>query len=325
MTKIEWTDETWNPVTGCDKISQGCKNCYAEKMHKRLMGMFPEKYSKPFLGNIELHASELFKPISRKKPTWYFVNSMSDLFHEDVPFDFIDNVFAVMDCCPQHTFQILTKRPDRMLAYLRENRSWRVGQLKVSYDSSDYDLNSWPLKNVILGTSAEDQENYNRRAVPMVFVRQLGWTTMLSAEPLLGKLQMFIRPGDIMEHTFNWVIVGGESGHKARPMHPQWVRDLRDECDDAGVPFFFKQWGEWAPEVLIENNADFQLCLDSDAPGTDVQIINIRGKHNNRIFIEGITEPHIRVLKLGKKSSGNILDGHRHLQFPELLKTPVHA
>jgi protein gp37 len=145
MTKIEWTDQTWNPVTGCDKVSQGCKNCYAEVMHRRLMGMFPDKYSKPFLGNVELHEDELEKPFTWKSPRMVFVNSMSDLFHEDVPFDFIDRVYNTMLANPRHTYQILTKRPERMRLYYEK----RIG--------------GWGGPNIWLGVSCEDQKTADER------------------------------------------------------------------------------------------------------------------------------------------------------------------
>lgn len=277
MTKIEWTDEVWNPVTGCDKVSQGCKNCYAEIMHRRLMGMFPDKYGKPFLGNIQLHESELMRPTTwRNKPRRIFVNSMSDLFHEDVPFSFIYKVFAVMDVCRMygHTFQILTKRPGRMLEFMNAHVS--------------YTINS-PLDNVWLGVSVEDQKTADER-IPLLLQTPAA-VRFLSCEPLLGPINIAhsLMYGQWnlnadLHHTqkINWVIVGGESGRNARPMHPDWVRSLRDQCHAAGVPFFFKQWGEWAPSDLL---MPFK------------------------------SEP---VFKVGKKKSGNYLDGKQHLEFPNV-------
>jgi protein gp37 len=301
MSKIEWTDVTWNPVTGCDKVSQGCKNCYAEVMHRRLRGMFPEKYSKPFLGHIQLHASELMKPLKWKKPKMVFVNSMSDLFHPDVPFDFIDNVFAVMDCCPQHTFQILTKRPDRMAQYFAEMRAWRVGQLKYAYDSSDYDLNAWPLKNVWLGTSCEDQNTADERIPHLLKVPTE--IRFLSCEPLLGSIDFKLYASSLTGiPLLNWVIAGGESGPKARPMHPDWIRSLRNQCTITGVPFFFKQWGEW-----IDNQ------------NMPRELINIDYKKHE--FGNGYFQTD--MWKVGKKNAGNILDGVQHLNFPTNHFNPV--
>ncbi|HMG94379.1 MAG TPA: phage Gp37/Gp68 family protein [Chryseolinea sp.] len=265
MTKIEWTDEVWNPVTGCDKVSQGCKNCYAEIMHRRLMGMFPDKYSKPFLGNIELHEDELMKPLKwRNKPRRVFVNSMSDLFHEDVDYGFIYKVFAVMDVCRQygHTFQILTKRPGRMLEFMKAHVS--------------YTINS-PLDNVWLGVSVEDQKTADER-IPLLKHTSAA-VRFLSCEPLLGPINDHLDTQKI-----HWVIVGGESGRHARPMYPDWVRSIRDQCRASDIPFFFKQWGEWAP-------SDLPMPFHS--------------------------EP---VFKVGKNKSGNHLDGNQHLEFPHIQK-----
>lgn len=233
-TLIQWTDETWNPTTGCNKVSPGCKNCYAEKMHKRLMAMFPQKYNKPFLDGVKMHESEMLKPFNWKKPKRIFVNSMSDLFHEDVTFEFIKQVFGVMELCTHHTFQILTKRPERMLHYLRtRQRGWR---------------NNNVLPNVIVGTSAENQGAFNSRSEAMFLIKDLGWKTMLSCEPLLSPIPyLLLKPGDIMHGVFDWIIAGGESGPKARSINPEAFRNIRDQCKEAYVPFFFKQWGAQQP------------------------------------------------------------------------------
>jgi len=232
-TLIQWTDETWNPTTGCNKVSPGCKNCYAEKMHNRLMAMYPKKYKTPFLDGVQTHLHELDKPKRWKQPKRIFVNSMSDLFHEDVEHSFIDLVFGVMMECPHHTFQILTKRPETMLQYLRTRKQWRNGGV---------------LPNVIVGTSAEDQTTYGKRSVAMFMVKNLGWKTMLSCEPLLKPIPyLLIKPGDVLEGVFDWIIAGGESGHKARHINPEAFRNIRDQCKEANVPFFFKQWGAQQP------------------------------------------------------------------------------
>ena len=208
---IEWTEITWNPVTGCTKISPGCKNCYAERMSKRLRAMGMEKYRDGF--SVATHHSSLDEPLRWKKPRLVFVNSMSDLFHESTPSDFIKAVFDVMNRAPQHTFQVLTKRPARAVAL--------EGKL------------NWP-PNVWLGTSIESEEWLFR-------VNLLGKTgartKFLSLEPLLGPLPNLDLNG------IDWVIVGGESGPGARPMSPDWVREIRDTCVNSGTPFFFKQWG----------------------------------------------------------------------------------
>lgn len=208
---IEWTDATWNPVTGCTKVSQGCKHCYAERMAHRLQAMGSPRYRNGF--QVTLHADLLNQPLHWTKPRRVFVNSMSDVFHPDVPDTFIADIFAVMAQTPQHTYQILTKRPER-LARL-------AGCLPFP-------------PHVWIGTSVESLEVMSRirwlREVPAA-------VRFLSCEPLLGPLPHLLLDG------IHWVIVGGESGAHARPMHPEWVLDIRDQCVVRDIPFFFKQWG----------------------------------------------------------------------------------
>lgn len=208
---IEWTEYTWNPVTGCTKVSQGCKHCYAERMAKRLHGMQNPRYLNGF--NVTLHDDLVDLPRSWKKGRLVFVNSMSDMFHENVPLDFIARVFETMTACPQHTFQVLTKRSER----LRE----LAPELK------------WP-GNVWMGVSVEDKRVMHR-------VRDLAATPasvkFLSCEPLIGPLHR------IPLAEIDWVIVGGESGPKARPMKARWVEDIQRQCARKDVAFFFKQWG----------------------------------------------------------------------------------
>ena len=210
-SKIEWTDSTWNPVTGCNKISPGCKNCYAERLSKRLKATGMEKYRNGFA--VTLHPDTLEIPLRWRKPRSIFVNSMSDLFHAEVPEAFIEQVFDVMTRAHWHRYQVLTKRPERAA-----------------------NLNStlpWPAQ-VWMGASVESQD-YVRR------IDQLRETDaaikFLSLEPLLGPLPNLDLEG------IDWVIVGGESGPGARPMQADWARDIRDQCQDAGIPFHFKQWG----------------------------------------------------------------------------------
>lgn len=210
-TKIEWTEVTWNPVTGCNKVSQGCKNCYAERMAKRLKAMKNQRYINGF--NITLHHDLIDAPRKWKKPRLIFVNSMSDLFHEKIPLDFIQQVFKTMNETPQHTYQILTKRTER-LKELSSHLNWS--------------------NNIWMGTSVENIEVTYRiddlKTVP-AHIR------FLSCEPLLGSL------GKLNLDDIHWVIVGGESGPKARPMKKDWVLEIRDQCEEQNVPFFFKQWG----------------------------------------------------------------------------------
>ncbi|MBS0325022.1 MAG: phage Gp37/Gp68 family protein [Proteobacteria bacterium] len=211
VSRIEWTEMTWNPVTGCRKISQGCKHCYAERMAKRLHAMGSRRYVNAFAPT--LHQDLLDVPRRWKRPRVIFVNSMSDLFQDDVQLDFIKRAFATMRACPQHTFQILTKRAER----LREFAS----------------ALPWP-PNVWMGVSIEDARVIDRithlQAVPAA-------VRFLSCEPLIGALDRLPLAG------IHWVIVGGESGPKARPMKQAWVDSIHRQCVVAGVPFFFKQWG----------------------------------------------------------------------------------
>lgn len=279
MTKIEWTDEVWNPVTGCSKVSEGCKNCYAERFSHRF-GWTKKPWT---VGNAEenvkLHPERLEQPLRWRKPRKIFVNSMSDLFHEQVPFEFIDKVFAVMALSPKHTFQILTKRPKRMLEYFKSvderaryftalpNRSvdYESGRicelLRNSTPGTPPIDRKWPLSNVWIGVSVENQKVADER-IPLL-LQTPATIRFLSLEPLLGPIDLSgykpfdgecfcqdktvgCKPrlaNDCPESAVDWVIVGGESGPRARPMHPDWVRSLRDQCQQAGVPFFFKQWG----------------------------------------------------------------------------------
>lgn len=216
-SKIEWTEQTWNPTTGCTKISAGCKHCYAEVMAKRLHAMGAHGYENTF--ELTLQPNRINQPLLRKKKTVYFVNSMSDLFHEDIPDSFLDEVFNVIRQTPQHTYQILTKRAERLPVYFAEREC---------------------PQNVWLGVSVEDKKH----GIPRIdFLRQVkAQIRFLSVEPLLEDL------GEMDFNEIHWVIVGGESGSKARPMKPEWAESIRDQCEDAGVAFFFKQWGGWGAD-----------------------------------------------------------------------------
>jgi protein gp37 len=213
QSSIEWTEMTWNPVTGCDKISAGCKFCYAEVMAKRLQAMGVEKYENGF--KLAIHEAELQRPYKWKKPKVVFVNSMSDLFHKNVPIDFIKGVFRVMKENPQHVFQVLTKRADVLRYY--DSEGWL-----------DWTHNIW------MGVSVENEKVMNR----IDLLRQTkARVKFLSCEPLIGPLPKMNLQG------IDWVIVGGESGRKPRPMKPEWVADIKAQCDHKDVAFFFKQWG----------------------------------------------------------------------------------
>ena len=217
QTKIEWTEQTWNPVTGCTKVSPGCKHCYAETMARRLTAMKAPGYENGF--EISLMPDRLEQPLKRKKPTVYFVNSMSDLFHEDIPFSFIDKIMKTIQQTPQHTYQILTKRAERMAEY---------------FATRSVPTNAW------LGVSVEDQ----RYGLPRIdSLRTINAAVrFLSAEPLLECLGEFNLTG------IHWVIVGGESGPKSRPMKPEWVDSIQSQCERQRAAFFFKQWGGWGAD-----------------------------------------------------------------------------
>lgn len=210
-SKIEWTESSWNPLTGCTKTSPGCKHCYAERMAKRLQAMGQEKYHNGF--SLTIHENSLNEPLLWKKPQTIFVNSMSDLFHEEVPWEFIENIFKVMQEANWHTFQILTKRAERLL------------------ECSD--LVYWS-NNVWMGVTVENSDFQYR----IDFLRKTNaHVKFLSLEPLLGPIEELNLEG------IDWVIVGGESGPGARPIKEEWVTEIRDQCVSANVPFFFKQWG----------------------------------------------------------------------------------
>jgi protein gp37 len=279
-TKIEWTDETWNVVTGCTKVSPGCDNCYAETIAHRFAGSkaFPNGF------DVTLHEARISQPLRWKRSARVFVNSMSDLFHADVPDDFIARVFAVMSLSPQHTFQVLTKRPGRMRSLL-SNREFLAlvddHREQLRPDCGDF---AWPLPNVWLGVSVENQKWADIR-IPALLETPAA-VRFLSCEPLLGPIDLFAGDHSTHERDFDgnddyicldcstderhvpwrvidrsnlgidWVIVGGESGPKSRAMHPDWARSLRDQCATAGVPFFMKQWGEWGPAPFIVRICD---------------------------------------------------------------------
>jgi protein gp37 len=216
-SSIEWTEHTWNPTTGCTKVSSGCQNCYAEVMARRLKAMGVKGYENGF--TLTLQPNRLKEPLRRKKPTIYFVNSMSDLFHEEIPYEYIRGVFETIKKTPQHTFQILTKRADRMSEFL---------------NSYDLPQNAW------IGVTVEDREYGIPRIDKLSQVNAP--VRFLSVEPLLEDL------GTLNLKNIQWVIVGGESGPKARPMEPDWVKSIQQQCEKHNISFFFKQWGGWGED-----------------------------------------------------------------------------
>jgi len=220
-TKIEWTDKTWNPITGCTKISAGCVNCYAEVMSVRLKAMGTDKYKNGF--NLSLHEDCLSEPLKWKKPHTIFVCSMSDLFHEKVPFEFVDKIIDITKQTPQHNYQILTKRAKRMFDY---------------FDGKEISQNIWLGVTVDISTSKDRIDYIRELDAPIKF---------LSCEPLLEDI------GELDLANIDWVIVGGESGSKARPMEKEWVLSIKKQTEEQGSAFFFKQWGTWGADGIKRN------------------------------------------------------------------------
>lgn len=262
-TKIEWADTVWNPVTGCSKVSEGCRNCYAERMAKRLAGRCGYPADEPF--SVRPHTERFDEPLHWRKPRRVFVCSMGDLFHNDVPLWHIDRIFQMMSECQKHTFMVLTKRPHKMQWVLEETEHGR--RIKAR----------WALPNVGLGVSVEDQPTADLR-IPILLDTPAAWR-FVSYEPALGPVDFsqwvfsaevirrydeviarfvmkFPPPGPIGRPVrLDWVIAGGETGPGARPAHPDWFRSVRDQCQAAGVPFFFKQWGD-ATKFYGQPNVD---------------------------------------------------------------------
>lgn len=318
-TSIEWTDATWNPVRGCSIVSKGCTNCYAMRQAHRSHGAGGAyegltkltKGGPVWTGEVRLVPELLEQPLKWQRPRRIFVNSMSDLFHENVPDSFIDQVFGVMGECDDggtvHTFQVLTKRPQRMLAYIsaRGREAWNARRMNRK---------AWPARNVWLGVSVEDQAAADER-IPLLLQTPAA-VRWISAEPLLGPINLRsievnrgINDGPLKsvnhlsEHDalsgdsisnlgfgysggpkIDWVVAGGESGPGARPMQPEWARLLRDQCAAVQTAFFFKQWGAWAPPI----------AEDGVPPGA----------------LEG------RLYRVGKKAAGRELDGRTHDEYP---------
>lgn len=326
---IEWTDATWNPITGCSILSPGCTHCYAMKLagtrlrnHPSRAGLTTKTKAGPvWNGKVRFNEEWLTQPLVWRKPKMVFVCAHGDLFHEDVPDEWIDRVFAVMALAPQHSFQVLTKRPERMRRYISEcsrllGRQSEIraaisavaggrdapgvtdAWLRVSGGPSEWK----PLVNVWLGVSAEDQPRYDQRAG---YLRATpAAVRFFSMEPLLGPI--------IAPWLADLVILGGENG--SRPMHPDWARSLRDQCEDAGVPFFFKQWGSW--EVALDrerDDPDWRADYSREfADGGKHKWLNLAGGcgfHGERFHV---------MRNVGKKAAGRLLDGVEYNGMPEV-------
>ena len=328
-SKIEWTDATWNIITGCSVISDGCKNCYAMRLaggrmqhHPSRAGLTqPSKRGPVWTGEVRFNEEWLDQPLRWRKPRMIFVCAHGDLFHENVPDEWLDRIWAVMALCPQHIFQVLTKRPDRAHRYLTDKSTARsdgrgdaVLQLAAhhGFDWSTIIMEGfgWPLRNVWMGVSAEDQPRlqerwWHLRRLPAA----LRW---LSCEPLLGSLD-FSALSDGPELGLDWVVVGGESGPGARPMHPEWARSIRDQCAAAGVPFFFKQWGEWAPgEAIAGAPSRTEETATWFADRWDFERVTVR--MSEQMHRDDAPD----LYRIGKKRAGDLLDGRQHHEWPEI-------
>lgn len=284
-SSILWTDATWSPVTGCTPKSAGCKNCYAKREVESRWSKNPKSvfFGRPFT-DVQVHENQLMAPMKWKEPHRIFVCPRSDLFHESVSFEFIDWVFAVMALCPHHTFQVLTKRPERLLEYATQHtRHGFMVQAARDLLSTNIPMPKWnqiqpfqwPLKNIWLGVTAENQATANER-IPLL-IQTPAAVRWISAEPLIEAVDLRLwlgidrrSPSSDWERGgvnqgIDWVVVGGESGRHARPMQPDWARTLRDQCAAAGVPYLFKQWGK---HVALEEDAQtgraFGAALSED-------------------------------------------------------------
>lgn len=329
---IEWTQETWNPVVGCTHVSEGCEHCYAAreasgrlKTHPIYAGLAE---GGRFTGEVRLLPERLDQPLRWRRPRVVFVNSMSDLFHDEVPDEFIEQVFVVMARTPWHTYQVLTKRPGRMASLLNRpdvGRTFIVN--RAASELSDAGLAPfqgshvppWPLPNVWLGTSVENQRWADVR-IPKLLDTPAA-VRFLSCEPLLGPVTFEGLAGwPDAPALVDWVIVGGESGPKARPMHPNWARSLRDQCVAAGVDFFFKQWGEWGP--LAGSGAKDPTPVgywqdDFNALGLQQHVLYDPGD-GGQIFVRGMTSgPREHQVRVGKKAAGRVLDGRTWDEMPD--------
>ncbi|KKC24915.1 DUF5131 family protein [Sphingomonas sp. SRS2] len=358
-TKIEWTDATWNPITGCSVHSAGCTNCYAMRLagtrlqhHRSRAGLTIDTKAGPvWNGEVRFSEQWLGDPLRWSKPRRIFVVAHGDLFHEAVPDAWIDRVFAVMALCPQHQFQVLTKRADRMRAYFAERQTahhvWRaldglplnLGQALIRDSWYGGPAGKWPLPNVWLGVSVEDQRAADER-IPHLLQTPAA-KRWISAEPLLGPLDLSricIGEGDNdpalaaengikhIRFTINslagvesfgwpgvdWVVAGGESGNGARPMHPDWVRGVRDQCAAAGVAFLFKQWGSWR-EAQPDDVFDTAKGRANKPPAFIVK----PDDGTVHCFLPEDADPRCRVmLEVGKGKAGRLLDGVEHNGFP---------
>ena len=368
-SKINWTDASWNPLVGCSKVSEGCRNCYAMTMAARIANAAQERRRQchfsdgrdvtqtqeaymnvvtwqkggrnrenlddvalPIWNNrVVLLGDDAIKlPLRWEKPRRICVNSMADLFHADVPFEFIDKVFAVMGLSRRHTYQVLTKRPDRMAEYVKSrSRSidyWETAARSLGYtfkfqgvDGNTYSTCPYPLPNVLLGTSTEDQKTADDRLHHVADLYDIGWSTFLSIEPMIGPVNLSdacyagLRLPMTEGLGLSWVIVGGESGPNARPMLPEWAQRVRDDCKANAVPFFFKQWGEWAPGYAAANDYQWNRTTRVAWWFNDEWTY---GEQTPKQMEEGHRDDEPDVNRIGRRAAGRWLDGETHDEYP---------
>jgi protein gp37 len=312
---IEWTDATWNPITGCSIVSPGCTNCYAMRLagtrlrnHPSRKGLTEVRSDRiVWNGKVRLNRNWLYQPIEWKKPRRIFVCAHGDLFAEGVGDEWILDVFTVMAIAGHHTFQVLTKRPARMAEFLsRRDLLDEIYANWSTFSGSPREVYSWPLHNVWVGVSAERHKEWDARKWHLA--NTPAKARFVSFEPLLGPI---VEPN--LSAYVNQAIVGGESGPDARPLHPDWVRSLRDQSLSANVAFFFKQWGAWSQVYDREvEDPDWRRCdiVLRDTPrGQWLNLAGGQGFHGERV---------VRVDNVGKKAAGRSLDGRTHDEFPTI-------
>jgi protein gp37 len=295
-------------VEGCTPVSPGCAHCWLSSIYSRnLPALSPgliDPATKHFNGKIVCREDRLDIPLRARKPRVYAI--WLDLFHEVVPDEFIDLAFNRMSAAKNHQFIIITKRPQRAVAFLQ----WRIGR-----DDRCFGFQKWPLSNVTILVTMEDQQRTDERIPAAIDLAQKGWRVGALCEPLLGPINFgnYFEQGGWLKH-FKWLITGGESGPGARPVHPDWVRFLRDQAAAAGTPFMFKQWGEWLPG---EQTADSGTCYRRCDTGEIYSCIGSPERQNFGTHPDHNSGP-ILTCRIGKKSAGRILDGREHLEVPNV-------
>ncbi|MCG6115057.1 MAG: phage Gp37/Gp68 family protein [Mesorhizobium sp.] len=361
-SSIEWTEATWNPITGCSLASAGCRHCYAARLAATRLKHHPSRKGlarlnaageAKFTGELRFNEEWLTQPLRWRRPRMIFVVAHGDLFHENVPDEWIDRIFAVMALAPQHTFQVLTKRSKRMRAYVSDWELKELLRIRLTEAGKSRDDLVWPLPNVWLGVSCEDQATATAR-IPDLLATPAA-IRFVSAEPLLGKIDFSkiaqpnmgfgpfwlnaLQAGEMGWYSdeaatkpteadplafsgdpaIDWIIVGGESGENARPMHPDWARSIRDQCKAAATAFFFKQWGSWAPARVQPSGTPGRYAIATAGPQSSFWPAHVTQTdfYPRQIDLFG----GARVLEYSKKkTAGRLLDGVEHSEMPEDLR-----